>query len=431
MYLLKDRRSSFDQPLEQSLEFMQIKLASRIYSTDCVSARWIGPRGTIPIEYRPVRAMVVHASDLSHVRVFKTCRSLARFGFETHFVGWDRVCGLQPDTQLDGVSQHIFRRQGAFAKFRTIPTLLCFLQFVYQNAKRLQPRVIVVANYENALPIAFGLRSRRYAPEIICDVHDSIADRQSLSKLLTPFLQLYERLVIQHVDAIVVTDDQRQRMLPCVPKRSLVIYNSPPARVPETNDPAVAGDFIFLTGNLSESRGLRQITEAVERVASLRVVAAGWLRDKYAREVFIKHPKVEFLGAVSMEQSLGVAAKSVGLLALYSPTTRNNINASPNKVFDAMMAGRPVIVNSEALISKWVVANGFGYCVPYNDVSALAEVMNDLRRERTTFDGERTKRIHRNYFSWEMMEKRYFQYFQEKDLLPHRGLVCNSRMSVN
>ena len=109
---------------------------------------------------------------------------------------------------------------------------------------------------------------------------------------------------------------------------------------------------ILVTGAMSKSRGLEQILRAIERTPEARVVAAGRASDSFAEDVFLKHDQVDYRGVVTPHESLELAASCDAVFAYYSPSSQNHIYASPNKLFDAMCVGRPVIMNSEVKMSS-------------------------------------------------------------------------------
>jgi hypothetical protein len=52
-----------------------------------------------------MRIALIHGNDGSDVRVGKTCRSLARLGFDVHFIGWDRRPGrTRRSTSVGGIA---------------------------------------------------------------------------------------------------------------------------------------------------------------------------------------------------------------------------------------------------------------------------------------------------------------------------------------
>jgi hypothetical protein len=56
-----------------------------------------------------MRIALIHGNDGSDVRVGKTCRSLARLGFDVHFIGWDRRPGADKEIDLGGATAHVIR----------------------------------------------------------------------------------------------------------------------------------------------------------------------------------------------------------------------------------------------------------------------------------------------------------------------------------
>jgi len=67
----------------------------------------------------------------------------------------------------------------------------------------------------------------------------------------------------------------------------------------------------------------------------------------------------------------------------------------PNKVFDYMAAGRPVILAIDGVIREVVEKAGAGIYVPPGDAPALADAIRNLAgdRERGKAMGERGRRL--------------------------------------
>lgn len=165
---------------------------------------------------------------------------------------------------------------------------------------------------------------------------------------------------------------------------------------------------IYVSGTLNEGRGIKQVLAAIEDLPETRIIAAGWTYDDYAQGIFVKHPRVDFRGIVTLAQSLELASQCDAVLCYYAPTSDNNLNASPNKIFDAMSVGRPCIINSETKISAWVEEKEYGFLCPYEDVRKLTGIINLLPEERKQLP---EKAINwradfcKNY-SWSKMEAR-------------------------
>ncbi|MGQ9533459.1 MAG: glycosyltransferase family protein, partial [Desulfotomaculales bacterium] len=84
---------------------------------------------------------------------------------------------------------------------------------------------------------------------------------------------------------------------------------------------------------------------------------------------------VDFRGRVSHTEALALQRDALAVLALYDPQVANNRLAAPNKLFEAMMLGRPVITSVGTLAGQVVEREGIGLAVPYGDARRLAEAM--------------------------------------------------------
>jgi len=162
-------------------------------------------------------------------------------------------------------------------------------------------------------------------------------------------------------------------------------------------------------GTLYDARGLEQITVLLGEMADLYVICAGWLYDDVARQ-FIEHEKVDYRGVVTPQEALLLAGQCDAVLALYNPVNANMIMASPNKIYDAMCVGRPVIINSETKISDWVVSFKVGYSCPYSDIDGLRRIIESIEENKPNAE-LRSREIRERFeagYSWKTAESKLF-----------------------
>ena len=96
------------------------------------------------------------------------------------------------------------------------------------------------------------------------------------------------------------------------------------------------------------------------------------------------------------------------LFAFYDPQIPANRYASPNKLFEAMMCGKPIITNAETTATKIVETENCGVVVPYGDVEAIKDTILKLKnnadlRERL---GKNGRRAYEERYGWGIMEER-------------------------
>jgi len=95
-------------------------------------------------------------------------------------------------------------------------------------------------------------------------------------------------------------------------------------------------------------------------------------------------------------------------LALYDPGIPNNVYASPNKLFEAMASGIPIIVNENTSMANIVRKENCGIIIPYGNKESLIEAISCLKdnkglRKRL---GDNGRKAYENKYNWKIMENR-------------------------
>lgn len=361
-----------------------------------------------------MRIAVIHGNDGSDVRIGKVCRSLSSMGFDIHFIGWDSRPETGKSIDLGTATPHVMVKATPHGR-ATVGGKLRFLLHIGKTLARLRPDVACCVNEDNAL-LALPFRGIFYR-RLVCDVFDALVDRHSRRNwLLRCVLRLVSETVRNGADRLIATDQSRYARFGRFRSKCVVVENVPEDPGAELSRTIPDGPTkIYVAGSLLVSRGLEQIIEVVDRVPDVRIVSAGWLYDEYAASTFAKHPKVDFVGIVTARQSLELAASCDAVLAYYVPGTVNNLYASPNKIYDAMSVGRPVILNSETRVSKWVREHRVGWTCPYYDTEALAETVRLLpeRRKRLREFAEHARDVFVRGYTWERMETRLLDLYSD------------------
>lgn len=357
---------------------------------------------------RHQRIVYVARNDGTDMRVSKECNSLLRAGYEVHFVGWGkRVDGEWPDPMPD-VPKHVFRSRGSGSVGMKILQFPRFALHVAKAIHELRPEIVHGVNEEVGLLVV--ALQRFYGYKSICDIFDSVAlvwggsgfPVESMARLVT-------KTVHRGSDVLIVTDETRKMRLGVYEKKAWTVWNYPvdigadaAFDMPNADGPVR----LYVAGSLSAGRGLESVLRLIQCRDDVEVVSAGWLYDDVAR-TFVEHPKVDYHGVITPDDSLRLAVSCHAIVALYEPRNQNNLLASPNKVYDALCVGRPAIINREAQISKWVAENNVGHVVRYGEVDDLSAVIDELRQNRISMHDfvAAMRRFYETGYSWEVAER--------------------------
>ena len=122
---------------------------------------------------------------------------------------------------------------------------------------------------------------------------------------------------------------------------------------------------------------------------------------------------VRWHGRIPYTQALALSARANVLVALYDPLIPNHRYASPNKVFEAMMLGKPIIVARNTNMDRMIEAAGAGLVVEYGNVDdlemALQRLDNDPGLQQSL--GRAARRAYEEQYHWEVMEKRLVELY--------------------
>jgi glycosyltransferase involved in cell wall biosynthesis len=346
---------------------------------------------------RVVHLASQHPAD--DVRIFlKECRSLAKAGYDVHYVAPEAAGGTH-----DGVTLHGFALPGGYRPLQIARRLWR----VWRTARSLGADLVHF--HEPALlPVALLLK--RSGARIVYDVHEdhlsALDDGPYAETWKQLGLRLFERLGRRTCDGFVAATPAIARTLP--PNRTVEVLNyARPEEFAEAAAGAASGANVVYVGVITLGRALREMIEA-----------AGRLRDPQARLVLIGAfatpeleqearslsgwSRVDYLGPRKRhEVGEQLAAARAGLV-LFHPQP-NHTQALPNKIFEYMAAGLPIVASDfpywRSLLEPINCAVWVDPLDPEVIAAAIDHLLSDEERAREM--GRRGASAVRERLNWE------------------------------
>jgi len=373
------------------------------------------------------------------VRVEKICRSLCR-AYDVHLVS--RNSKRRSTYERHG-NLHIHRLPVVPSLPPQIAGALGFPAFfnplwiraIERTARLSSARVLIARDLPLALatllvgrihriPVIFDM-AENY-PAMLQDVWDSAGARIGDRLMRNPRLaRVVERVAVRLADHIlVVVDESRTRLLEMgVPSRKMtVVMNTPdlsrgqqPAHDSSRGLARNPRELIVVyLGLLEVPRGLGTAILAMREVRrqlpNARLVVIGSGRDeelfrKQARVVGV-NDRVEFRGWVEYRQALDhISNCDIGLVPHHA--TVNWQTTSPNKLFDYMSLGKPVIVSSARPTARIVAEEQCGLVFSDRNPRELADAIVRLSDPSVrNMYGNRGQEAVRRQYNWETDERR-------------------------
>jgi glycosyltransferase involved in cell wall biosynthesis len=364
------------------------------------------------------RVRVAHltsAHSRNDVRIFlKECRSLATAGFEVFLI----VADGQGPALLDGV--HII---DVGPKAGRASRALLSAARVFAAARRLRADI---CHFHDPELLPWALLLRLTGARVVYDAHEHVA-HDMLTKhylplpaaLLQPLSLIVgccELLAARGMNAIVAATPEILERFSKLPSLSAGIYNYPLAEELLHNSswdsrPQQA----CYIGGISINRGVREMLAAAQRCRT-RIVLAGPLWDGLTAGQASALPgweRVSYRGVISRQQVADLMGSSRVGIVTFLPVV-NHVNALPNKLFEYMSAGIPVVASNFPLWRQIVTETGSGLCVDPRDPDAIAAAIDRLAgdAEFAAACGRNGARAVAGEFNWSVQAARLVRLYQ-------------------
>jgi hypothetical protein len=239
----------------------------------------------------------------------------------------------------------------------------------------------------------------------VLDLFDSFFLRKNLVHQKFNYLKL---LIYLPADKILVTDENRFNLMPkSLRKKCLVLPNFPEYFNSSSLKESSLDLRILYNGWMGLNRGTEIVEGLLKTKSPIKIYMAGWFSDDYTKRLLDKYPEnIEFLGVIPQRSAFEIAQKKADyILCVYAPVNQNNVNASPNKVYDAIQTSTPLIINAETKISDWVTDKGIGFVLPHYEVKDFTDLYNNLNKVKEAFRFEGNLKTK---YTWEKVEEVLF-----------------------
>lgn len=237
-----------------------------------------------------------------------------------------------------------------------------------------------------------------------------------MPKLLKAIIERFENRVINASSTtIICTEERREQISKSKPHKIVVIHNSPDLRDLIIKDEKNEYDYVYCGGLLSK-RLVDKILDLYEKNSDLKMLFAG-PGEKNIVEKAIRldgqFSNFSYIGQISYKDVLNYEMKSTCLSAVYDPSLRNHKLCAPNKFYEALALGKPIVVCRGTGIDRYVEQYDLGFVIEYD----ANEFYNALRtiKDRIALSKRNTdvQNFYNQNLSWDLMKKRLVTIYDE------------------
>jgi glycosyltransferase involved in cell wall biosynthesis len=349
-------------------------------------------------------------------RVEKEAAALHQAGYPLRVIAWDRSSKLPGHENKDGIEIVRLSIPAAYASgMRNLPALVRWqyglTRWLWKERETYD--IIHACDFDTILPALLIARLRD--KKVVYDIFDFYADHlRATPESVKAIIRGVDIRAINMADAVILVDDSRRKQIAAAhPKQLTVIYNTPEDESCEKDTQTVkpSGSRLHLAyiGLLQHERGLFEMLDVLAQHPEWSLDLAGFGGDadlimEKARQL----SNVRWHGRVPYDQAIHLSQGADALFATYDPAIPNHRYSSPNKIFEAMMLGKPVIVAEGTNMDRIVRETKCGIVVPYADRQALETTLQYLEENDTERHnlGVNARAAYDKIYSWKIMRAR-------------------------
>lgn len=355
-------------------------------------------------------------------RATKEIQALAETVEKVVVLAWDRSgdsqekCGAVFQNHSN-VSLRFFPRHiNGSIGVKNIGLLLSWFRWIAAELSTIdRVDLIHACNLDTALGVMRFAKKHRC--RLVYDIYDYYVDSHSLPRFSRGLVEHLEIRIINRADVTVIcTEERRAQIAGASPKKLLIIHNSPDVeRLQETED---LFDYVYC-GTMNGGRLIQEILDHYPQNSDLRFLFAGYGRHaEKAKLLSEEYEHFHFAGTIPYSEVLKLENQSLVISALYNPSSRNHQLCAPNKFYEALALGKPLIVCEGTGIDKLVAQHKLGRVISYDAerfYAALRALISDRKQLQMT--GRSAREIYEQEYHWRIMKDRLTVCYQE--LLNH------------
>jgi glycosyltransferase involved in cell wall biosynthesis len=368
----------------------------------------------------------IYPSNIKHEsRILKETETIARFCFvDKIFIIGIKEKGLRERETLDGKRE--IRRIPLGLK--VLPShsffkLLKYFEWLSRVLINFKSRNIFLVNCHSLSVLLLGALFKLFRKsKLVYDTHELETEGAGVSGGRKMLSKIVEAILINYIDRLIVVSDSiadwyknRYHL------NKVYVVKNFPSRQKITNGNILKEKFdiknneiLYMNhGALGEGRGIDILLDVFSQIDKRKhIIFMGYGRaEKRIREYEKKFPNIHFQPAVEPEDVINyIGGADVGI-SLIENTCLSYFYSLPNKLFECLLSGLPVIVSDFPEMGKVIDENNCGWKVTVDEKS-VRRLVEKISKEDIEEKKKATFKC-RDKFVWENESKKLLKVYED------------------
>ncbi len=343
------------------------------------------------------------------IRIFKKqCVSLAKHNYDVSLIAFGAIDQIVENVRIINAG-HVFQsRKQRMKKGRKQIEKIA----IEQDAQ--------IYHFHDPELIPVGKKLAQQGKIVIYDVHEDVP-RQILSKpylnkfiarIISFFFEQYENKSVKKFSAVCCATPFIQKRFTALHQESVDINNFPLENEIDFSDDMLKTkkNKVCYIGGISEIRGILPLVDAMALCNGITLDLAGDFPEGHFKDKIKSSAGWQYvneLGFINREVAQQVKSESIAGIVSFLPA-ENHINAQPNKIFEYMASGLPVIGSNFPLWRDIIEGNNCGICVDPSSPQSIADAILCIAsdKQKSMLMGKNGIEAVKDKYNWKSEEKK-------------------------
>lgn len=290
-----------------------------------------------------------------------------------------------------------------------------WMWFCFKQITKINPSFIHGCDLDSVFPGVMYKILRKRKTRVLFDVFDWFsATLYNQPRFITMAFKCMEAITIKYSDHIIICEKERLAQIPynisskvdilpnipMVRNEGVFKYKDKMFRFPNDNIT------VSYVGGLYNERFLDELLDIAER-GTINLLIAGYGDSRLEEKCrnFSICENIKYFGGVAYDMGLRISYNSDIIYAMYCKTNTNHIYAAPNKYYEAMLLGKPIITTAGTIVGDKVLKHNCGF--------AIDENIEELKDLITYISCKRSEIVDKGINARKMWENKFSTYTQD------------------
>ena len=356
-----------------------------------------------------MKIVLFRSNNIFDSRVNKYHNYYEREGIDYTIVGWDRK---GEGWHKEHYEFFRYRAGEGVGGLNAMRNHFKWMRFVYKYLKHhKEVTTIHACDLNSAFPAAVYKALHNKSVTLVFDACDWFSAEFIKNKRLNRLFGRMERFTCKWANELIICEPERIEQIQFPLKKEPLVMRNIPEIDTDTITP-IQGKYKFnnnnptlaYMGGFDEGRFLMELlTLAETEPFNLLIAGSGNKEIMQKCEELNGRDNVKYFGRVNMVDGLNMENAADVIYAMYCKIKSNHIYAAPNKYYEAMLLGKPLITTKGTIVGDKVARHNTGWAVE-EDIEEMRGILRGLNTTVIKEKGDNALALWNNQFKNDLYE---------------------------